>query len=64
MAKFLVWDVEYPEDGSTMYEAETKQEAIDKHAEVTDDWANMEAGTYDASEATPEQVAIHEREDA
>ena len=64
MAKFLVWAVEYPQDGSVMVEADTKQAAIEKYSEEVDDWANMEAGTYDACEATPEQIAIHEKEDA
>lgn len=63
MAKFLVWEVEYPEHGSTMYDAGTKQEAIAMHATATDDWASMEAATYDASEATPEQIAFHEKEE-
>lgn len=63
MAKFLVWEVEYPEEGSSLVEADTKQAAIEKYAEKVDDWANMETGSYDASEATPEQIAIHEKEE-
>jgi hypothetical protein len=49
--KYLVWEVEYPEDGSTEVEAESKEEAIKKHRD------NLQTGDledYDACELTPE----------
>lgn len=61
MPKFLVWDAEYPEEGSTMYDVPTREDAMTAYRQDSGPgWEETELG---CSEATPEQIAIHEKDE-
>lgn len=38
MRKFCVYEVDYPEEGGTAYDAETPEDAIRQHQEQTKTW--------------------------
>jgi hypothetical protein len=59
---FVLWESEYPEEGSMLVEAATKEEAVAKY---TAGWSDEEKACCEVSveAATPEIIAAHAAQD-
>lgn len=60
MTKYVVWETEYPEEGSTLYDAESAEQAMQFYE--SDTGVLREQTELSASVATPEILAARGEE--
>lgn len=63
MAKFIVYEVEYPEEGSVLVDADSPEQARGNWLRMTHT-PEKDAPELSVKAATADQIAVHEKEEA